>query len=54
MNVNVYNEGIAAQMEKMFFDDIARSTEITARKWLRRPVLHKLKELFAGVFKKQL
>lgn len=54
VNVNVYNEEVAAQMERMFFDDVARSTEITARKWLRRPVLSKLKEAFAGVFKKQL
>ena len=31
VNVNVYDEGIAAQMEKMFVDDLSRSQEITLR-----------------------
>jgi cardiolipin synthase A/B len=54
VNVNVYDEGVAAQIEKMFMDDIAKSIEITPRKWLRRPVFDRLKESFAGVFKRQL
>jgi len=54
VNVNIYDEAIAGQMETMFFQDMARSQEITARKWLRRPAFHRLKEAFAGVFKKQL
>jgi cardiolipin synthase A/B len=54
VNVNVYDEVIAAQMETMFFDDMAKSVEITGRKWLRRPLFDKLKESFAGVFKRQL
>jgi hypothetical protein len=41
-------------MEEMFLDDMSKSVEITGRKWLRRPVFDKLKESFAGVFKRQL
>ncbi|HSP14112.1 MAG TPA: cardiolipin synthase [Thermoanaerobaculia bacterium] len=54
VNVNVYDEPLAAQMEEMFFDDLAKSVEITGRKWLRRPVFDRLKESIAGVFKRQL
>jgi cardiolipin synthase len=54
VNVNVYDEDIARQMEEMFFEDVARSIEITPVKWLRRPMFDRLKESFAGVFKKQL
>src|SRR5689334_2901462 len=54
VNVNIYDEGIAAQMEAMFMEDIKRAVEITGRKWLRRPVFDRLKESFAGVFKRQL
>jgi cardiolipin synthase len=54
VNVNVYNEEIAAEMEKMFFEDVTKSVEVTRRKWLRRPALHRLMETVAGVFKRQL
>jgi hypothetical protein len=54
VNVNVYDEAVASQLERMFFEDIARSREITKRKWFRRPMFDRLKESFAGVFKKQL
>ena len=54
VNVNVYDTAIAAQMESMFFDDIAKSIEITGLKWLRRPFFDKLKESLAGVLKRQL
>jgi len=54
VNVNVYDEGIAAQMQQIFFDDIAQSVEITPRKWLRRPMFDRLKESMAGVLKWQL
>ena len=37
VNVNVYDEEIASQMEQMFSEDEARSVEVTGRKWLRRP-----------------
>lgn len=54
VNVNVYGEAIAAKMESMFMADLARSEEITARRWPRRPRFARIKEAIAGVFKPQL
>lgn len=54
VNVNVFDEEIARQMEAMFFEDIARSVEITEWKWLRRPLFERIKENVAGMIKKQL
>ncbi len=54
VNVNVYDEGIAQQMESKFFEDLARSEEITLRKWFRRPRWARIKEALADVLKPQL
>ncbi|HKO56836.1 MAG TPA: cardiolipin synthase [Thermoanaerobaculia bacterium] len=54
VNVNVYDAAIAAQMESMFQEDLARSREVTQAKWFRRPVFDRLKEAVAGVLKRQL
>jgi cardiolipin synthase len=54
VNVNVYDEGIAAQMEQMFFADLARSEEIVSRRFKKRPWLDRVKERVAGWFKPQL
>jgi cardiolipin synthase len=54
VNVNVYDEDIAVQMEKMFFEDLSRSEEITPRRWLKRPWMDRMKERVAGWFKPQL
>jgi cardiolipin synthase len=54
VNVNVYDESIAVQMEQMFFADLARSEEITRRRFGKRPWLDKIKERVAGWFKPQL
>jgi cardiolipin synthase len=54
VNVNVYDEAIAAQAEAMFHDDLAKSEEVRIRKWLRRGWLDKLKERVAERFKPQL
>jgi len=54
VNVNVYDEGIAGQMEAMFREDLLRSEEITQRKWLRRPRFEKLKEKLGNWLKPQL
>jgi cardiolipin synthase len=54
VNVNIYDEGIAAQMEQMFFEDLARSEEITRRRFLKRPWVDRLKERVAGWLKPQL
>ncbi|HWS72150.1 MAG TPA: phospholipase D-like domain-containing protein, partial [Thermoanaerobaculia bacterium] len=54
VNVNVYDEAIAAQAEAMFRDDLARTEEVRIRKWLRRGWMAKLKERVAERFKPQL
>jgi cardiolipin synthase len=54
VNVNVYDEGIAAQMEQMFFEDLARSEEVEKRRWRKRPWMDRVKERVAGWFKPQL
>jgi cardiolipin synthase len=54
VNVNIYSEEIAQQMEAMFFQDLARSEEITLRKWFRRPRWSRVKEALADVLKPQL
>jgi cardiolipin synthase len=54
VNVNIYDETIAAQMEKMFFEDLARSTEITRPNWRKRGWIDRAKEKVAGWFKEQL
>lgn len=54
VNVNVYDEGIAGEMERMFFDDLAKSEEITLRQWFRRSWFDRLKERVAERLKPQL
>ena len=54
VNVNVHDVDIAQQMESMFFQDLARSDEITLRKWFRRPRWSRVKEALADMLKPQL
>ncbi|HVR41561.1 MAG TPA: cardiolipin synthase [Thermoanaerobaculia bacterium] len=54
VNVNIYDETIAAQMEQMFFEDLARSAEIAHRRWHERSWMDRIKERVAGWFKPQL
>ncbi|MGA7615445.1 MAG: cardiolipin synthase [Thermoanaerobaculia bacterium] len=54
VNVNVYDERIAARMEEGFERDLANSMEITLTKWGRRSVWARTKELMAGLLKPQL
>jgi len=54
VNVNIYDENIASQMEKMFFEDLARSEEISHRHWHARPTFDRVKEKVAAWFKPQL
>jgi cardiolipin synthase len=54
VNVNVYDEGIAKEMETMFMDDLAHSTEVSLKRWFKRPFFEKVKETVAGVLRKQL
>ena len=54
VNVNIYDEAIAAQMEAMFHEDLKACEEITPRKWLKRPRWSRIKEAIADVLKPQL
>ncbi|MEA2344645.1 MAG: hypothetical protein QOF63_2814 [Thermoanaerobaculia bacterium] len=54
VNINVYNDDVAAQMETMFHADLAKSEEIKLRKWFRRGLLDRAKEKFASIFRPQL
>ncbi|MEA2164557.1 MAG: hypothetical protein QOK37_2684 [Thermoanaerobaculia bacterium] len=54
VNINVFDDGTAAQMEAMFHDDLTKCEEITLRKWFRRGWLDKLKEKVAELFRPQL
>jgi cardiolipin synthase len=54
VNVNVYDEGVAEQMQLMFDDDLARSHEVTLRRFFHRPKFERWKERVAEMFKGQL
>lgn len=54
VNVNIYDAGTAKRMEEIFFEDLARSREITERKWLRRGTFDRVKEKIANVLRPQL
>ncbi len=54
VNINIYDEPLAAKMEAMFHEDLAHSDEITLRKWFRRGFTDRVKENAAEWFKPQL
>ncbi|MCU1230718.1 MAG: phospholipase D/Transphosphatidylase [Acidobacteria bacterium] len=54
VNVNVYDAEVAAQMEAMFHEDLAKSEEVKLGKWFRRPAFDRMKEKLAELFKPQL
>ncbi|HVR41840.1 MAG TPA: cardiolipin synthase [Thermoanaerobaculia bacterium] len=54
INVGIYDEGVAAQMDATFADDLAHSTEIALGRWRRRSWLARAKESAADFFKPQL
>jgi cardiolipin synthase A/B len=54
VNVNIYDDDVAAIMERHFFEDLARSEEVTTPRWLRRSWMDRAKERLAGWFKPQL
>ncbi len=47
--MNVHDPRIAAQMEAMFAEDLARSREITLPRWFKRTTLDRIKEAIAGL-----
>jgi cardiolipin synthase len=54
VNVNVYDEEIARQMETIFFEDLKRSEQIVKRRWNKRGWFTRVKEWLAGWMKPQL
>jgi cardiolipin synthase len=54
VNVNIFDEGIAGKMETMFAEDLARSRQVTLKRFTRRPLIARIKESVAGVFRGQL
>jgi cardiolipin synthase len=54
VNAVVLDKGFAAEMEKMFADDLAVSNEITREEWKNRPLLGRIKEWVAHRFKRWL
>jgi cardiolipin synthase A/B len=54
VNVNIYDDDVAAIMERHFFEDLARCQEVTTPRWLRRSWIDRTKERIAGWLKPQL
>ena len=50
VNAVILNKEFAAEMEKMFAGDLAKSHEIRPEEWKKRPVLSKIKQWFAHLF----
>jgi cardiolipin synthase len=44
VNVEIYDEAVARQMEEIFAADAAGAQEVTASEWQRRPLLEKIGE----------
>ena len=47
INVIVIGKDFADKMEDLFEQDLKASDEVTAEKWSQRPILERIKELFA-------
>lgn len=54
VNVNIYDEEIAQQMEQMYERDLERSVEIQLGRFQRRSLFARIKESGARIFKGQL
>ena len=49
MNAVIVGRDFAAQMEKMFANDLTESQQITLAQWKHRPILQRLKERMARI-----
>ena len=50
VNAVILNREFAAEMEKMFAADLAKSDQILWEKWEKRPVVDRIREWFAHLF----
>ena len=48
INLDVYDEGFARTMEKVFDVDLTNSRELTLREWTQRPIMARLGERVIG------
>jgi len=53
-NLNVLDPAFAAEQLQIFDDDLTRSKRVTYEEWQNRPLVEKLKEHAAALFKSQL
>ncbi len=53
-NLNVFDEVLAGEQERIFDADWARSREVTLEEWRNRPWRERVMERLAGLFKSQL
>ena len=53
-NLNVYEAGFAAQVERVFEQDLERSRRITYEAWLARPWGEQMLEKFSAIFASQM
>jgi len=50
VNAIILSHEFAGEMERMFVNDLAQSDQIQCDKWVKRPLLQKIKESFAHLF----
>jgi cardiolipin synthase A/B len=53
-NLNIYDREFAAQLERTFAEDLARSKPLTLRDWRRRPLRERILEAAARTLRHQL
>jgi cardiolipin synthase len=52
-NLNVFDEGFATELEKVFEADLARSKKVLLEEWVKRPFHEKFAERMYGIFRPQ-
>src|SRR5262245_60060299 len=52
-NLNIFDKAFAAEMDKMFEADLARSQKVILEEWVKRPFHQKLAERMYGIFRPQ-
>jgi cardiolipin synthase len=50
-NINIYDEGFAAEMTAMFERDLAKSERVDLEEWKRRPFGERFAETMYGLFR---
>jgi cardiolipin synthase len=53
-NLNVLDEAFAKNQIRVFSDDLKRSSEVALADWRNRPLLEKIADFLAGLFRSQV